>query len=97
MISAMLLKKRRPEAYKNAPFKLRGPIYWIAPSFGLLLAIMTIAMLLFDSINKRGPAELVFFVIWLIVGWLLYRLLATRMERSTGKTVKEVIAGDEFL
>jgi len=96
MISAMLLKKRRPEAYENAPFKLRGALYWIAPSFGLLLSIMTIVMLLFDSLTRRGPAELIFFVAWLIVGWFLYRLLSNRMEKSTGKTVKEIMAEDNF-
>jgi len=96
MISAMLLKKRRPEEYARAPFKLRGALYWIAPAGGLFLTVMTIGMLLYDSYSKRGPWEIILFVLWLVFGYIIYGFLRDRIEREKGMTVREVLAEDDF-
>jgi len=96
MISAMMLKKRRPAEYEKAPFKLRGALYWIAPIGGLLLSVMAIGMLLYDS-THRGYAELVFFVGWIIAGVAIFFVLKARMERVSGKSIREIMARDKFV
>lgn len=95
MVSAMLLKKRYPVEYDRAPFKLEGALYWIAPVGGLLLSLMTVAMLLFDS-TKRGFAELIFFAAWILVGAPVYFMLRSNLEKRAGKSIGEIMAEDKF-
>lgn len=90
MISALLLRKKLPARYENAPFKLRGPLLWTCPIVGILLSLMTMGMLL--SRLDLWPALL--FVAWLLVGVLFYLLRKRALEKRRGQTMKEWMKGE---
>lgn len=96
MLSAMVLKKRRPDAYEKAPFKLTGALYWIAPSFGVLLTFISILILLYDTTMQFGKWSLIVYLGWLIFGGFLYLFLRDRIEKAAGKSIKEIMAEDRI-
>jgi APA family basic amino acid/polyamine antiporter len=59
MASALLLRRRAPEALARAPFRLRGALYWLCPAVGMALSAAAVAMLAVDL----GRA------VWPLLGW----------------------------
>ncbi len=71
MGAALALRKRAPEAYAAAPFKLKGAWYHVAPGVGIVFSLATMAMLLGDLLGKpRGGLFGGLFLAWLAVGWV---------------------------
>ncbi|MBW2261505.1 MAG: amino acid permease [Deltaproteobacteria bacterium] len=98
MLSALLLRKKLPERYAAAPFKLEGPLYWICPVVGVLLALVILGMLL----SQLEPLPLVFFLAWLAAGAVYYVWRRPRLAAGRGRSVRswmdeelEILAGSE--
>ena len=71
LLTAMLLEKRCPEAYRNSGFKLKGPLLYIAPTVGILICLGAIATLLLEMADKT---PLILFGAWLVFG-VVYMLI----------------------
>jgi L-asparagine transporter-like permease len=84
MLSALLLRKKLPERYASAPFRLEGPLYWICPVTGVLLALLILGMLL----SRLEPLPLVFFLAWLIAGVVFYAWKRRILARGCGRSVR---------
>ncbi len=96
MLSAMLLRRKMPRRYAAAPFRLRGPLYWICPAVGVLLALVILGMLL----SRLEPVPLLFFLAWLAAGALFYAWRRPVLARGRGRSVRswmdeelEILAG----
>ncbi len=85
MISALLIKKKLPEHYEAAAFRLKGVLFWLCPSAGVLLSLMIIGML----ISQLRPWPVIFFCVWLITGALFYLWRKRSLERKRGQPISE--------
>jgi APA family basic amino acid/polyamine antiporter len=96
MLSALVLRRKLPERYASAPFRLGGPLYWICPVAGVLLALMILAMLL----SRLELLPLLFFLGWLVLGTLFFLWRRHVLARGHGRSVRawmdaelEILAG----
>ena len=65
MGAALRFKKLNPEGYDRSRIKLKGIFYYAAPSVGLLLSVIIIAILIIDlSTHKNGALFLAIFLLW---------------------------------
>jgi APA family basic amino acid/polyamine antiporter len=65
MVSALLLRKKIPEIYERAPFRLRGFLLWFCPGVGMVLSALAIVMLVADLKQMAWP----------LLGWLALGVL----------------------
>ena len=56
MGAALRLRRRRPDLYERAAFRLKGPLGVVAPAAGLVLCLLIVAILLVDLAAQRAPA-----------------------------------------
>lgn len=79
-IAAVLLPRRFPKAYATSAFKLPGPLRFVAPGVGILLALGAIVTVVLEL---TYPAALFVFAVWIGAG-ILY-----------AGTRRPVISGEE--
>lgn len=85
MISALLVRKKLASRYSTAPFKLKGFMYWLCPSAGVLLALLIMGMLL----SQLKPLPLIFFFGWLALGAVFYLARKRSLQRFGQRNMKE--------
>jgi len=75
MGAALRLRRHFPEVYARSGVRLRGAWYYLAPAGGLLLCLLSVAILLVDlSSRDRGWWFFAVFLVWLAGGGLYARL-----------------------
>jgi APA family basic amino acid/polyamine antiporter len=85
MISALLLRRKLPGSYDAAPFKLKGPLFWICPVTGILLSLAAMSILL----GQLEPWPILLFVAWLGAGAVFYFLRKRALEKRRGKSTAQ--------
>jgi APA family basic amino acid/polyamine antiporter len=86
MGSALGIRRSHPELYRKTALPLRGALYYLAPSVGLLLCLVVIVILLVDlSSHRGGSLFFAIFVAWVAAG----ALYATLRLRRRGKREDE--------
>ena len=90
MGAALRLKKLHPELYSQTTLPLNGALYYIAPSIGLLLCLIVIAILLVDlGSHPGGFLFLGIFVAWVAAGAVYSSLRLRRRGGRSGTGLRE--------
>ncbi|MBI5489133.1 MAG: APC family permease [Deltaproteobacteria bacterium] len=89
MIAALLLRRRAPEAWAGARFRLRGPWASVAPIVGLVTILLLATLLLGDLGLRSLP-----FLGWLVAGLGFWEWRRRAVERRTGVTTEEAARMD---
>jgi APA family basic amino acid/polyamine antiporter len=85
MGAALRLKRFHPELYSQTKLPLKGALYYLAPSIGLLLCLVVIAILLVDlSSHRDGLLFLGIFAAWVAAGALYAALRRGRRNTDGG-------------
>ncbi len=64
MVSAMLLKTRRPELYEKAPIKLKGSLRFIVPIIAMIVSGIFMAL--------QQPEAMLWSAVWIAVGAIIF-------------------------
>jgi len=89
MASALTLRRKFPQAYAQAPFRLKGFLFWFCPVVGMLLALTSIAMLVVDLKHKAWPL-----LGWLALGVVFYHWQIARRARTQTQSFPAMIQAD---
>lgn len=76
MASALVLRRKLPEVYQRAPFRLKGFLFWFCPAVGMALSVLAIVMLLVDLKRHTWPL-----FAWVVVGGCFYLWRSGRLAR----------------
>ena len=89
MASALTLRRRFPEVYAQAPFKLSGFFFWFCPLVGMLLSLVSIVMLVVDLGHKAWPL-----LGWLVLGVIFYSWQIARRNKTQAQSFPAMIQAD---
>ena len=90
MISILLFRKKLPSQYKNAPFKLKGILFYLCPGAGVVLSILAIIILF----TQLEPGWAWFFIFWLLAGAGIYILERQRAKNLAQDQLEQNIKRD---
>jgi len=79
LISAIRFPKKLPQAYADAPYKLKGIWIWILPILGLLFGLFFIAALIMESM-----IAFLILIGWMVIGVIYYIIRDRYLKRRRG-------------
>ncbi len=83
MVSAMLLKTRRPELYEKAPIKLKGSLRFIIPIIAMIVSGIFMAL--------QEPEAMLWSAVWIAIGAIIFFVRKSQLARD-GIAMEELMS-----